>query len=212
MKRMYARLLFICIFLSLLSGCGRAKPTAADSVKAIYDLYIVGDTTGAASLGLTEEDITAAQSTYDAALADTIRSNFSASGLEIDEEIIVSICQARREALSKMNASFTVVSEEGNKAVVTLSTTYFDELALDEDAAYGAREEADAKGFEDYDAYMNFIMERYTQNLIEGYKNVTPSKETKDVTISCIIVNNVWLPENMAAFGSELGMAVAGQN
>ena len=210
MKKRYAIIFILCL-LPILSGCGRTKPTAADSVQAIYDMYILRETSGAAKLGMTVEDIANALNAYDNALSEAIRSNFSDSGLEISEETMDEICQARRDALARMHAECTLTSEEGQTALVTLSTTYFDEDTLDKDAAYSAREEADAAGFTDYDEYLNFIMEAYTRNLIEGYKSVTPSEDTLDIEVTCIIVNNTWLPEDMTSFGSHLGAAVSGQ-
>ena len=69
MKKIYTALLSICLAAFLLSGCNREKPTAADSVKAIYDLYILGDTSGVERLGMPEEDISNAINAYDNALA-----------------------------------------------------------------------------------------------------------------------------------------------
>ena len=211
MKKYGSFLLAVCLTAALLSGCGREKPTAADSVKAIYDLYILRDFSGVSKLGMTEEEVDDALNAYDGALAETIRSNFSASGLEIEDETIEEICQARIDALAKMKATASVTSEEGSQAVVTLSTTYFDEVELDTDAAYAAREAADAAGFTDYDKYLDFLMENYTQNLIDGYHAVIPSEDTKDITVKCTIIDNTWLPEDMASFGSQLGAVVAGQ-
>lgn len=210
MKKIYAIIFILCL-LPILSACGREKPTAADSVQAIYDLYIMRKTTGATKLGMTEEDIANALTAYDNALSQTIRSNFSDSGLEISDETMDEICQARRDALARMHAKCTLTSVEDQTALVTLSTTYFDEDSLDKDAAYNAREEADAAGFTNYDEYLNFIMDTYTKNLIEGYKSVVPSEDTKDISVTCIIVNNTWLPEDMTSFGSQLGAAVSGQ-
>lgn len=211
MKKQWSLLLAACTVIMLFSGCGREKPTAADSVKAIYNLYILRDFSGVFQLGMTEDDVNNALEAYDNALAETIRSNFSASGLEIEEETIEEICQARIDALAKMEATAVVTSEEGARAVVTLTTTYFDEVELDTEAAYAAREDADAAGFSDYDEYLDFLMEHYTQNLIDGYHGVIPSEDTKDITVDCVIIDNTWLPEDMASFGSQLGAVVAGQ-
>lgn len=212
MKKDFFLCLCLCLgFCGILTGCGYEKPTAADSVKAIYDLYILGDTEGVSRLGMTDGNISNAQAAYDNSLAASIRSNFSASGLEIDEESLAAICQARREALSRMTAQFTVISEEGNQAQVLLSTTYFDEQALDADAAYAARDEADQADFTDYEEYMAYIMKCYTDNLIEGYQNITPSEDTVSITVNCIIVGNVWMPEDMSSFGGDLAQAISGQ-
>ena len=174
-------------------------------------MYILRDTSGAEKLGMTAEEITTALTGYDTALANTIRTNFSNSGLEITDETLEEICQARRDALSKMVADFTLTSTEANTAVVTLATSYFNETELDENAAYSAREEADAKGFTDYDEYLKYIMETYTKNLIAGYQSVTPSEERKEIVVKCTIVDGTWLPMDMASFGGELGRAVSGQ-
>lgn len=214
MKKRFYLFLELCLFYtscSILAGCGREKPTAADSVQAIYDLYILGDTEGAYELGLANKDIVNAQTAYNNALADSIRTNFSASGLEIDEESVANICQARREALSRMTAEFTVISEHRDTAQVRLSTTYFDEQALDADAAYEARDAADQADLTDYQEYMEYVMASYTEHLIEGYHNVVPSEETVSITVNCRIIDNVWMPEDMSSFGGDLALAISGQ-
>lgn len=211
MKKRFPLFMCLCLAVCIFTGCGHEKPTAADSVKAIYDLYILEDTEGISRLGLSDENIASAQSAYDDALAASIRSNFSASGLEIDEESLNAICQARRDALASMTAEFTVSSETGDRAQVLLSTTYFDEQALDADAAYGARDEADQAKISDHDQYMEYVMKCYTQNLIEGYQAVAPSDETVTITIDCRIINNVWMPTDMSSFGNDLAQAISGQ-
>ena len=72
---------FFSIFLCsiFLTACGEPENNAASSVKAIYDLYILGDTDGISSLGMSTEDIKSAQTAYDDSVKETIRANFSAS-------------------------------------------------------------------------------------------------------------------------------------
>lgn len=210
MKKTTCFLMGFCLILPILTGCGIPKPTAVDSVKAIYELYIQRNPEGVEKLGLTESEISNALSLYDNALSSTIRQNFSASGLEIHPDTIDTIVQARMEAFSKMTAVYTLISEKDGTAVVALDTTYFDEAALDTNAAYDAREAADEAGFTEYEEYLSFIMETYTNNLIDGYREVTPSEDTKRISVTCSIINNTWLPTDMAAFGGALGRAVAG--
>lgn len=215
MKKISYLFLCLCLFYvscSTLTGYGRrAKPTAADSVQAIYDLYILGDTEGVSRLGLTSTDIVNARTAYDNALADSIRTNFSASGLEIDEESVTAICQARREALSRMRAECSVVSEHRDTAEVLLITTYFDEQALDADAAYAARDAANQADLNDYQEYMEYVMASYTEYLIQGYQDVLPSEDMAAVTVPCIIIDNVWMPADMSSFGGDLALAISGQ-
>lgn len=203
-----------CIFLcsAFLTACGEPENNAASSVKAIYDLYILGDTEGISSLGMSDEDIASAQSAYDDSVKETIRSNFSASGQEIDDATLDELCAARKEALSKLSASAEITFESEKRATVVLSTTYFDESKLDEDAFYSAREAANQAGLATLEEQQVFLMQTYTQNLIAAYKAVTPSEDTTDITVQCVIQNNSWVPANMSSFGSDLALAITGQS
>lgn len=211
MKKIYTAFLFLCLATLLFVGCNKEKPTAADSVKAIYDLYILGDASGASTLRMSEEDVAEALNTYDEALKSSIRSNYSASGLEIDDETINSICEARKNAFSRMKATFTVTSEGENSAVVTMTTTYFDEIMLDTNAFYEAKEEANNKDFANNTEYQNYTMDAYTENLIEAYNDITPSEDTKTIVVNCTIIDNTWLPEDIGAFYEELALRITGQ-
>ncbi|MFG6382878.1 MAG: DUF5105 domain-containing protein [Lachnospiraceae bacterium] len=212
MKNFFSILPYIFLCIIFLSGCNSPKKNAADSVKAIYDLYILGDTTGITSLGMTDEDIKFAQQTYDESLKETIRANFAASGQEIEENILEELCNARKEALSKMKASAEIISETGGKATVVIHTTYFNESDLDADAFYAAKETAQKNNFSSSKEQQIFIMDTYTQNLITSYQNVTPSEDTTDIMVDCVIQNNSWVPANMSSFGSDLALAISGQN
>ncbi len=211
MKKFLPILFCICLYIPLLGGCNEPRLNAADSIKAIYDLYILGDTTGISSLGMTKEDISAARKTYDDSLRETIRANFADSGQEIEEETLEELCNARKEALSKMKASAEITKESEGKATVVIHTTFFNEFDLDADAYYNAREKAKKKGFEDLEKQQVFLMNAYTKNLIKAYQEVTPSKETIDITVDCVIQNKTWIPANMSSFGSDLALAISGQ-
>lgn len=202
--------MFLCS--AFLTACGKPENNAASSVKAIYDLYILGDTEGVASLGMSEEDIRSAQTAYDDSVKETIRSNFSASGQEIDDETLDELCAARKDALSKLSANAEITFESEGKTTVVLSTTYFDEAALDEDAFYSAREAANQAGLATLEEQQVFLMQTYTRNLIAAYQAVTPSEDTTDITVECVIQDNSWVPANMSSFGSDLALAITGQN
>lgn len=212
MKKFCTAILGIFLCSVFLTACGKPQNNAASSVKAIYDLYILGDTEGIASLGMSEEDIKSAQTAYNDSVKETIRANFSASGQEIDNDTLDELCAARREALSKLKANAEITSESEGKATVVLHTTYFDESKLDENAFYNAREAANQSGLGTLEEQQVFLMQTYTQNLIAAYKNITPSKDTTDITVECVIQNNSWVPANMSSFGSDLALAITGQN
>ena len=212
MKKIYTVLLFLALMASFLPGCAKKKPTAADSVEAIYNLYILRDSSLASKLGMSEKERNDALAAYDEALVKVIRSNYSQSGLEIDEETISIICQARKEAFSRMEADFEVTSEEEDTSVVTLTTTYFNEVELDTKAFYDAKDAADAAALADFDEYVNYIMDTYTQNLIREYENVLPSEDTKSISVTCVILDNVWIPKDIGSFYENLGLAITGQH
>lgn len=211
MKKFCTVMFCILVYSTFLTACGEPENNAASSVKAIYDLYILGDTEGISSLGMSDEEIKSAQTTYDNSVKETIRSNFAASGQEIDEQTLDELCDARKEALSKLNASAEVIDESEGKATVVLHTTYFDEAKLDEDSFYNAREAANQSGLASLEEQQVFLMKTYTQNLIASYKDVTPSEDTTDITVECVIQNNSWVPVDMSSFGSDLALAITGQ-
>lgn len=211
MKKTYSVL--FCFFLCIaLTGCNEPESTAATSVKAIYDLYILGETKGIESLGMTDTEIASVQTAYDESLKEIIRQNFSDSGQEIDEDVLNELCEARKEALAKMTATAEVTSESDGRATVVIHTTYFDEDSLDADAYYAARELTQETSFETPEEQQIFLMDNYTQNLITAYRNVKPSKDTTDITVDCVIQNNTWVPANMSSFGADLSQAVTGKN
>lgn len=212
MKKIFPILLCIGLCLPSIGACNEPQTNAADSIKAIYDLYILGDTQGITSLGMTDEDIQNARKIYDDSLKETIRANFAASGQEIEETTLNKLCDARKEALSKMEASSEITAESEGKATVVIHTTYFDESTLDSDAYYEAREETKKNGFPDLEEQRAFLMKQYTKNLIKAYQNVTPSEDTTDITVDCVIQNNTWVPANMSSFGSDLAQAITGQH
>ncbi len=211
MRKILPALFCICLCCAILGGCKGPRIDAASSVKAIYDLYILGDKSGILSLGMTEEDIAAAQRAYDDSLKEAIRTNFSASGQEIEENVLDELCAARKKALAHMEATFETIEESDGKATVVLHTTFFDEPALDEEAYYNAKEAAQQGHFDTLEQQQAFLMDRYTQNLMEAYGDVVPSKETHEIQVECVIHNKIWVPANMSSFGGDLASAIAGQ-
>ncbi len=212
MKIFFPLLLYFCLCTLLFSGCSSPKTNAADSIKAIYDLYILGDASGISALGMTTEDIAAAQQAYDNSLKEMIRSNFAASGQVIAEDTLEELCAVRKEAFAKMSASVEVRDESDGKATVVIHTTYFNESALDADAFYQAKEETLQMFFDAPEEQQAYLMDVYTQNLITAYQNVSPSLDTCDVTVECVVHNKTWVPASMSSFGADLALALTGRN
>ena len=211
MKKFILALLFICLCSVILIGCSEPRIDAAGSVKAIYDLYILSDTAGILSLGMEQEDIAAAQQAYNDSLKEAIRTNFADSGQEIREDVLDSLWVARKQALAKMKATTEIIEESDGKATVVLHTTYFDESSLDEEAFYTAKDAAQQGDFDSLEEQQEFLMDTYTKNMINAYERITPSADTRDIVVECVIQNKIWVPANMSSFGRDLAAAIAGQ-
>ena len=160
---------------------------------------------------MTQEDVASAQAAYDSSLKEAIRANFAASGQEIDEDVLDNLYSARKKALSKMTASAEIIEKSGNKATVVLHTTYFDESALDEDAFYRAKEAAQQGNFASIGQQQEFLMDTYSSNLIQAYEKITPSADTRAISVECVVQDKIWMPANMSSFGGALAKAIAGQ-
>ncbi|MFP3156148.1 hypothetical protein LQZ18_17330 [Lachnospiraceae bacterium ZAX-1] len=211
MRKIIIAILSLCMIISVFTGCGRPKLTPDESVKAIYDLYIKGNTVGISKLGLSDKDIALAVSNSDDTVKSTISNTFIANGLDVEDSVIDEICTARKSALSKMESEFEVVSLEKKTAKVKIKTTYFDEKALYDTTFHDAVDTAEVDGYDGYDEYIDAIANAYPQNLIAAYNAVVPSEDKKDFSISCTIVNNTWVPADMSGFGNTLFNTISGQ-
>lgn len=211
MKKCLSALLFICITVLTMTGCSSPKLTPEESVLALYDLYILEESSGVMELGMTEEDVTSVLDSYNQALTDSFHANITSAGLTMEDSVIADIVEARKEALKSMTASCELVSSDETTAVVVLKTSYFSEAALDEKAANDAIAVMQESGSTDEEELLAIATEAYAQNLIDGYLAVTPSEEIKEITVDCVLSDNIWLPADMASFGEELGLVISGQ-
>lgn len=213
MKKFSTAVFYIFLCSLFLTACGEPKISPEDSVKAIYDLYILGETKGVEALGMSKEDINAARTSYEESVKNTIRANFSASGQEIDDKTLEELCTARKSALSKLKAVAETTSESEGKATVVLQTTYLDEADIDKSSFDLARGDAymqqECTGTE---MMPEELMVFYTRHLIEAYEKAEPSKLRKSITVECVIQNDAWVPANMSSFGSDLALAITGQD
>lgn len=211
MNKYISALIMLCFLIAAITGCSNPRMEASDSVLAIYNLYIKGETEGVLELGMTEENINAALVSYDESLISNLKTSMTSAGLTIEDAVLTEIIEARKTALKTMSASCELSSCENGTAVVILKTTYFNETAMDEKAANDAIEKAAQSGSADADELLTLATKYYAQNLIDGYLSVTPSKEIKEITVNCAFSGGVWLPEDMVTFGEDLGLAISGQ-
>ena len=110
-----------------------------------------------------------------------------------------------------MTATCELVSSDEESAVVLLKTTYFNEKKLDKKAANNALDTSQESDSTDEAEILAIATNAYAKNLIDGYLSVTPSSDYKEVVVNCTFKDNIWLPDDMSAFGKELGIAISGQ-
>ena len=211
MKKHLSILLILCMFILNLTGCSKSSLTPDESVKALYDLYILEKTEGVQALGMSKEDITKVLTSYNQALTDSLTANITSAGLAIEDAKITEIVNARKTALKNMTATCELVSSDEETAVVILKTTYFNEKELDEKAANDALVVCQETDSDDEAAMLSIAASAYADNLIQGYLDVIPSSDYREIVINCTLKDNVWLPDDMSAFGKNLGIAISGQ-
>ena len=211
MKKYLSSLLIIVISLLTLTNCSKPSLSPEQSIMALYDLYILENSAGAIELGMSEEEVTNALTSYSQALTNSLTANIASAGLVMDESLITEIVTARKTALKKMTATCELVSSDEETAVVLLKTTYFNEKELDETAANNALLTSQKSDAYLQEELLSIATDAYAKNLIDGYLAVTPSTDFKEIRIDCTLKNNVWLPDDMAAFGKNLGITISGQ-
>ena len=211
MKKIFIFCLMGCLLAASLTGCGKKAPDPIPYIKAIYNLYILGDTKEAEELGLSTEQITTARETYKQALSDNLRENFKTSGLDVSNEDIDAIVEARADAMSRMSAAYVSTQTSKTTAEVTIMVSYFDEVALDTAAAEDALAAADDEVFASTEEHKAFVTKTYIANLISAYKTLSPSVECKNIVVSCVLADGHWYPENADQFYGELALTICGQ-
>lgn len=210
-KKTITILLSVCMLAGVLTGCGGPKVDAAGSCKAIYDLYILQDSTGVVDMGMTQSDADTALKTYDETMASSIKDLFESNGLPVDDDTVNEIVTAREGALAKLTCTAEITSSDKTKATVTLKTNYIDETAIAIKASEDAIEQLKKEKETDTDKRIELISGFFAQNLIDGYNASEPVDDQKEITAECSLTDNVWMPDDMNSFGTKLGQAVSGQ-
>ncbi|PRR84058.1 hypothetical protein [Clostridium vincentii] len=202
-----------------LTGCA-GKPAAADvTVKAFYNLYILGDSTDIEKIALTKEEVAEKFEEVKTLTQSEIKANFAAGGLSISDDQLDAIYNSEMEALKKLTVTTEIVSEDDEKATVKLTTTYFDITAIDIKAATETSDEVSAMQLTSQSELDNKIVEIYSNKLVEGFKSAEPSTETKEEYFECVkttySVNgknkDIYTPEDMEKFTTDINMMVTNQ-
>lgn len=201
-----------------LTGCGE-KPVAADvTVKAFYNLYLLGDSSEIEKIALTKDEVTQVLDKLKTESQSATRNNLLSVGTPTTEQLDA-IYNAQMESLKKLTVTTEIVSEDEDNATVKLRTTYIDQLGIDKKAAIDAANEVNAMGLANLTEWNNKLLEVYTNKLVEGLKAAQPSTETKEDTFECekktYEVNNknkdIFAPKDMVAFGESVAKMATNQ-
>lgn len=212
MKKVLLVMMSTLLVLMLAVGCtSKPKADAAESAKILYDLYIKGDIKDASKLGMKEDEAKEALDVMKKTFVTTFSTNLKATGLIIAEEQIVQIVEARIEGIKILDGTTEIVSENKDSAEVKLSTTYFNELDLQDKVAEAVLAEVEAAGLTDEQEILDKMTELFVNKLIEAYKNIEPSADQKSDTFKFIKQKNVWVAEDMSNFGMRIGQITNGQ-
>lgn len=191
-----------------LTGCGESSETADVTAKAFYNLYILGDSTEIEKIALTKDESTQILDRLKSTREDAIQEVITSKGFQITTDQLDDIYDAGMEALKKLTVTTEIVSEDKDKATVKLTTTYLDMVAIDAKSAEEAENEVNEMGLTDQTEWNNKYIEIYANKLVEEFKIVEPSTETKEATFECQKQvypvdgkkKDVWFPVEMETF------------
>lgn len=212
MKKVVLVVMSMLLVLTLAVGCtSKPKANAAESAKILYDLYVKGDIKDVAKLGMKEDEAKEALDLMKKTFVATFGAGLKATGLTITEEQIVQIVEARMEGIKKLEGTTEIVSETKESAEVKLSTTYFDEMGMQDKIVEEVLVEVEAMSLTSEQEVLDKMTELFINKLIESYKNIAPAADKKSETFKFIKEKNVWIAEDMHQFGIRIGQITNGQ-
>ena len=200
-----------------LTGCGKdevAPPKTA--AKAFYDLYVLTDSTEIIKLGLTEDEAKTILDAQRNAVKQATKKNFTTAGLSIDDAKLNEIVDAQFAALKKLSAEIEEVSVNGDTAEVKITTKYVDIAGADQKACDDAEAQVLALNLTSQSEALKKFAEIYSQNIIDNFKAVDPSTDTKNETYTFKKMTynvggknkDIWAPQDANAFGASLGKLI----
>lgn len=215
MKKNLLCLMTILCFSFALVGCKNNAIPADQTAKALYNLYVLSNGDECKNIGLSDEEIQLILDKQKSQSIQGTRLNFTRGGLTVTNEELNEIYNAQVEALKKLTPTVTIESEDKDKTVVKLSTTYVNFTEADENAVSASVEEAQNNGI----TSKSDISKIYIEKLINNLKSLEPSSDSKESTFEfakqTINVDGktkeAWLPANMADFGKSLSTLILGQ-
>ena len=196
------RFIFI-LGLLFLTACQKS-PSASHIALNYYELIIKQNTSDIVSLGMPNETAESITSHIKENLHTQITEKLCMDGrITVDNNKIMQVEEAYLASLQKLQAT-TSEKKEGNHYLVTLSTSYIDYAAIDEQAISSALSEVDISEFTDEILYLSTLTDAYISHLVFGYQNATPSEAYNESTFTFISQNGLWLPNDYDTFVTKL--------
>ena len=202
-KKKYILSFLFILGLLFFTACQKS-PSASSIALNYYDLIIKQNTSDIISLGMPAETAEAITSHIKENLQTQISEKLCMNGrITIDQHKILQVQEAYLASLQKLQATASD-QKEGDHYLVTLSTSYIDYAAIDEQATSAALKEVDISQFTDEVLYLTTLTDAYISYLIAGYQNATPSQTFNESTFIFTSQNGLWLPSDYDAFVAEL--------
>ena len=149
-------------------SCKTDTISADQTAGALYNLYVLSNGDECKKLGITDEEIQQVLDTQKSESIKATRLNFTKGGLPITNAELEEIYKAQLEALKKLTPTIKIESEDKDKVVVKISTTYIDLIGADTKAAEEAISEATKSG----KTSKSDISKIYIKHLIENIKGI----------------------------------------
>lgn len=165
------------------------------------------DVTYATKLGITQNEADEVIKTYRDGIKRQLEICFIQNQFSVSNEQLIEVINAREFAQNKLTDFIEIISQEKDSAVVKITSTYFDDIAINEKAAQDAIEDVKQENITNKQR----AVEVYINNMINGYKNYEISEETASIEVEFKLVDNTWIPADVWKFGEKLGMLYTGQ-
>ncbi len=189
--------------LFFLTACQKT-PSASHTALNYYELIIKQNTSDIVSLGMPAETAQAITSHIKENLHMQITEKLCMNErITIDNIKIKQVEEAYLTSLQKLQATASEKKEDKHY-LVTLSTSYIDYDAIDEEAIEAALKEVDISEFTDELLYLSTLTDAYISHLISGYHNAVPSQTYTETTFTFTSQNGLWLPSEYYTFVTQL--------
>lgn len=210
-KKFTSLLLATMLLLSfVVTGCGK-DITPKECAQVYWDMGVKYDVSNVSKINLKQDEQKAELEKTKKKEKDTLKAAYKAQGLTVTDEQITGMYDSLIELFNKATVTIEEVSNDGKKAEIKYKTTYFDMIQIATKASNEAAESVTTLGLTSEKEFNDEYSKLFMENLINGIKNATYSKETKEQTFTFTKQDKIWVPENQSTLGEKLGALISGQ-